>query len=225
MKIAILDNDTTVSSILNSAGYQTISFGNAKEMSHATRSDQIAMFVLNWSVTTLRSTQSIVWIRENFPPTLPILLVTNPSNEGDIVEALSRGATDFIIKPLRRNELLTRINVLLWRAYPEQFQPEKWEFGPYVFDMRSARLTLFDQLIELTEKELRLALLLFQNLGRPLSRVYLLEKIWLHEPEIPSRTLDTHISRVRTKLQLRVENGFQLVPVYGYGYRLEKING
>jgi DNA-binding response OmpR family regulator len=77
--------------------------------------------------------------------------------------------------------------------------------------------------IEVTQKEFDLALLLFQNLGRPLSRAYILEAIWSRERDVPSRTMDTHVSRVRNKLQLKPENGFRLTPVYSYGYRLEQL--
>jgi len=61
--------------------------------------------------------------------------------------------------------------------------------------------------LAVTQKEFALALLLFNNLGRPLSRAFLQETIWGREDEIPSRTMDTHISRVRNKLQLRPETG------------------
>ena len=100
---------------------------------------------------------------------------------------------------------------------------EHLEFGQYVFETRSARLTIAGELVELTQKEFDLALLLFRNLGRPLSRAYILEAVWSRDIEIPSRTMDTHISRVRSKLHLRPENGFRLAPVYSYGYRLEQM--
>jgi DNA-binding response OmpR family regulator len=91
------------------------------------------------------------------------------------------------------------------------------------FEIRKAKLTLNDQTIALTQKEFDLGLLLFKNMGRPLSRAYILESVWATETEVSSRTIDTHISRVRNKLQLQPEYGFRLVPVYGYGYKLEKI--
>ena len=75
----------------------------------------------------------------------------------------------------------------------------------------------------MTQKEFSLALLFFRNIGRPLSRAYIHESVWVRENDVPSRTMDTHVSRVRNKLHLRPENGFRLVPVYSYGYRLEKL--
>ena len=75
----------------------------------------------------------------------------------------------------------------------------------------------------LTDKEFSLAIFLFQNLGRLLSRGHLLEAIWGLNATIPTRTLDTHISRLRKKLELYPANGFRLVPAYNYGYRLDRV--
>jgi DNA-binding response OmpR family regulator len=78
--------------------------------------------------------------------------------------------------------------------------------------------------VDMTHKEFSLALLLFNNLGRPLSRAYILESVWSRDIEIPTRTIDTHISRVRSKLALVPANGYRLAPVYSYGYRLEQVS-
>ena len=64
---------------------------------------------------------------------------------------------------------------------------------------------------------------LFANLGRPLSREYLYERFWPHEEVLSSRPLDTHIYRLRNKLGLTAERGWQLLTIYGYGYRLESV--
>jgi DNA-binding response OmpR family regulator len=77
--------------------------------------------------------------------------------------------------------------------------------------------------VTLTQKEFELALLFFRHLGRPLSRAYIHETVWSRDAELSSRTLDTHVSRVRNKLDLRPAAGFRLVPVYSFGYRLEQI--
>ena len=77
--------------------------------------------------------------------------------------------------------------------------------------------------VALTQKDFELALLLFQHLSRPLSRAHILDVIWNQVTEIPSRTMDTHVSMLRAKLNLRPEHGYRLTPIYGYGYRLERV--
>jgi len=78
-----------------------------------------------------------------------------------------------------------------------------------------------DKVVRLTAKEFELALLFFENLQRPLSRGYILEKIWNNAVDLSTRTLDMHVSKVRTKLDLRPENGHRLQTIFGYGYRLD----
>ena len=81
--------------------------------------------------------------------------------------------------------------------------------------------------MHLTQKEFELALLFFRNMGRLMSRKYLMESVWTltHPPEVEllSRSLDTHVSRIRCVLNLRPSNGYRLVAVYGQGYRLESL--
>ena len=85
------------------------------------------------------------------------------------------------------------------------------------------KLRFGHQIIPVTQKEFALALLFFQHLGRPLSRAFIHEAVWSGDAELSSRTLDTHVSRVRTKLGLIPQRGYRLVPVYSFGYRLEQI--
>jgi len=156
-------------------------------------------------------------------PNTPTMFLAGSSSEDDIVAGVTAGADDYLVKPLRRGELVARTQALLRRAYPSQNGAEQLQFGPYVFETRPGRLMMGGEQIDVTHKEFNLALLFFRNLGRPLSRAYIHESIWVRETAVPSRTMDTHVSRVRNKLRLRPENGFRLVPVYSYGYRLEKL--
>lgn len=227
MRIAVLDHDPTelelLCSILNSAGHTYYAYGSENDLLHHLKREEIDMLILDWQVTDINSKEVMLWIKDKQQMTIPILFLTNRSGENDIVEGLAAGTNDYLIKPIRRGELVARTQALLRRAYPNLPMPENFEFGSYIFETRSARLSVSGQFIELTQKEFDLALLLFRNLGRPLSRAYILEAVWLRDIDIPSRTLDTHISRVRNKLQLRPENGFRLTPVYSYGYRLEQV--
>ena len=97
------------------------------------------------------------------------------------------------------------------------------DMPPYRFDT-SAKVLLVDGVpVALTEKEFELAVFLFRNLGRTLSRGHLLEAVWGSALLAVSRTVDTHISRIRRKLGLRPEVGFRLSAAYGNGYRLERV--
>ena len=181
------------------------------------------MLILNWENSNSVKRAYLHGLRSQNGPILPIMLLVDAGTEESIVSGLAAGANDFLVKPLRKEALLTRIHVLLQHAYPTWQAADQIEFGAYKFETRKARLSINGNSITLTQKEFDLALLLFKNIGRPLSRAYILESVWATDNEVSSRTMDTHISRVRHKLQLQPEHGFRLAPVYGYGYKLEKI--
>jgi len=130
-------------------------------------------------------------------------------------------------KPLQRHALNTRVRLLLQLAYPDYDDAPMQQIGDYLFESLTHSVSHAGRRTALTQKEFALALLLFNNLGRPLSRTYLQESVWGLEAEnaLPTRTIDTHISRVRSKLQLQPEQGFRLSTVYGYGYQLEQLQG
>lgn len=228
MRIAVLDDDRSqsdlVCQVLTSAGHACHAFDSGKEMLNQLRRDSYDMLIIHWQVPNLGGAEVIGWARERLPANLPVLFMTSQSSEDDIVAGLAAGADDYMIKPIRRGELVARVQALLRRAYPTQNAVEQIQFGDYIFEARTGRLTMSGKAVELTQKEFDLALLFFRNIGRPLSRAYILEAVWARNVEIPSRTMDTHVSRVRSKLQLRPEHGFKLAPVYSYGYRLEQIS-
>ena len=100
-------------------------------------------------------------------------------------------------------------------------QPLVW--GAYAFDKRATLLTVNNEPVEVTQKEFDLALLLFSHLGKPITRTELFEKIWGREEGFKSRTLDTHVARIRRRLNLMPSNGFRLSSIYGMGYRLDAV--
>ncbi|OWW19218.1 response regulator transcription factor [Noviherbaspirillum denitrificans] len=156
--------------------------------------------------------------------TVPVLLLAPRSAEDALVAGLAAGASDYLVKPVRHGEIALRVQVLLRRAYPERHVEEALQFGPYAFDTNAARIAREGRTVDVTQKEFDLALLFFRHIGRPLSRTYIREQVWPGESELPSRTLDTHVSRVRSKLGLRPENGYRLAPVYSFGYQLEQLS-
>jgi DNA-binding response OmpR family regulator len=227
MRIAVLDNDTAqaelICQVLNGAGHSCQAFDSGKDLLGQLRKDTTDLLIVDWQVNDVPATELLRRAKEKMAPNTPTMFLAGTSAEDDIVAGVTAGADDYLVKPLRRGELVARTQALLRRAYPSQNGAEQLQFGPYVFETRPGRLLMDGQQIDVTHKEFNLALLFFRNLGRPLSRAYIHESIWVRETAVPSRTMDTHVSRVRNKLQLRPENGFRLVPVYSYGYRLEKL--
>lgn len=115
--------------------------------------------------------------------------------------------------------------MLLRRAGPDSHASAQVRFGAFVFDSLAGGVTLDGSRLILTQKKFDLALLFFRHLGQPLSRATLLEALWTQDADTLSRTVDTHVSRVRSKLGLHAANGFRLASVYAYGYLLEKLGG
>ena len=228
MRIAALDDEPSqlelIKHTMEGIGHECHIYTEGKSLLRDLRQQTFDLLILDWSLPDVSGPTVVKWIRQDLASRLPILFVTNRREEADMVEGLTAGADDFMVKPIRVGELEARVRALLRRAYPRQHEAEV-SFGPYHFMLHSRVLLVNGAPVELKHREYELALFLFQNLGRLLSREHLREAVWGLGPDAPSRSLDTHISRLRTKLDLRPANGFLLSAIYGLGYRLEAIEG
>jgi DNA-binding response OmpR family regulator len=229
MRIAALDDDAAqveaVVRLLSNSGHNCISFNTAKTLITALRRETFDLLILDWNLPGMSGLETIAWVRENLSSRPPVLLLTSRSSEADVVTGLNAGADDYVVKPVQSEVLLARVNALLRRSYPERPPGGVEAFGDYSFNLPAETVTVGGEVAPLTAKEFGLALLLFRNTHRALSRSHILEAVWGRNPNLATRTLDVHISRIRSKLNLRPANGFRLVPVYSYGYRLEWLGG
>lgn len=225
MHIAVIDNDpqqrTLILDALIHAGHHCQAATTDESRIGKWSREGLDLLVFHWQPEA----EGLRWLKtlRQTTKTLPILLVTGRAADRDFTDALVDGPCDYLLKPVRRLEIALRARILVARVHPAKFQSDAQEFGEFAFDVRAARITVSGQTVSLTQKEFDLALLFFRNLGRPLSRATILESVWSQDTEFNSRTMDTHVSRIRTKLGLRPERGFRLAPVYSYGYRLEKL--
>lgn len=226
MRIAVLDDDLIVLDLLKTAtermGYVCHTFSTGEDMLQALRRESFDLLVVDWHLPDMDGPAVVRAARTLAGPAIPILFATRRNDEQDIVEALASGADDFMSKPLRMAEFSARIRALLRRAYRDADE-STLTFGRYRFYDTTCSVRLDGTAIAVTPREYALALLMFQNCGRLLSREHLRERVWGQIYEVPSRTIDTHISRLRSKLQLGDDTGYTVSSVYGMGYRLEQV--
>jgi two-component system, OmpR family, response regulator len=157
-------------------------------------------------------------------PGLPVMVLMVSPHESEIVAALHGGADDCMAKPVSGPEMLARIDALLRRAGVRRPHNRAHHgFGEYQFDSARHAVSFRGRSVALTPKEFRFALLLFTNASRPVSRARILETVWQLNRDVQSRTLDTHASRLRNKLQLWPEHGWHLTTLYGVGYQLDRL--
>lgn len=224
MRIAVLDDDPLqlelIDQVVRQAGHLCRLHQSGGAFVQDLRRESFDLLLVDWEVPDMSGPEIVRWAREHLPASLPIVFITHRSEERDIVEGLSCGADDFIVKPVRVAELQARIAALLRRAYP-QAQEDVLQFGPYRFTQSTFTAEFHDQTVVLTHREFALAVLLFQNQGRLMSRDHLRETVWGQNSEVLSRTLDTHVSRLRQVLRLRPGHEYAISAVYGLGYRLD----
>ncbi len=203
-------------------GWDVHLFRESREFVRIAGRESFDVALVDWMLPEMSGHEVLRWLREDRGNDMPVVFITARDAEEDIVEALNAGADDYLVKPIRKLELMSRVEAVLRRARPHA-RSQKIEIAQYCFDLQSKSATMDGEAVDLTDKEFELAVFLFRNLGRLLSRGHMLEAVWGQTANLATRTVDTHVSRVRSKLNLRPDNGFRLVPTYNYGYRLEQL--
>jgi two-component system, OmpR family, response regulator RegX3 len=228
LRIAYLEDDPDQLALmtrwLTNAGHNVYGYPLGNEVLKFAGRESFDLFVLDWEIPDISGLDVLRWIRSNLSKTVPILFVTVRDTEEDIVHALSQGADDYMIKPARQSELLARVGALLRRAYPKK-EESSLVFPPYEFDTQRRAVHMNGAAVDLSPKEFELAVFLFRNIGRLMSRGHLQEAVWGRNASLATRSVDTHVSQVRKKLAMPSDTGFRIVPVYNYGYRLEQVGG
>ena len=212
-----------VASALRSLHYSVVVADDGEQAIHHLRSTHVDAIVLDENLPGMSGIEVLHWIRAR-EQTYGVIFLTSCIHEVDVVLALEAGADDYMAKPFRMDELTARVGALLRRVAPPIKSHQPIQAGNYVFDPITRSVTLCGNQIDLTTKEFQLAASLFTNLGRIISRDLLVMMAWERELSVYSRSLDTHIYRLRRKLQLCPENGLRLSSIYTFGYRLELIH-
>ncbi len=148
---------------------------------------------------------------------VPVLMLTARGEEIDRVLGFELGADDFVTKPFSVRELMLRIKAVLRRRPPDERETLRTVAGPIKMNVESHRAYVEGEEVDLTALEFKLLLSLVSRAGRVQSREQLLDEVWGLSPETQTRTVDTHIKRLREKLGSARD---LLETVRGAGYRL-----
>jgi len=225
--VGLLEDDADQAAIvaqwLEEAGYTVRVFRTAAEFRRRQGAESIDLLLLDWVLPDTAGIDVLGWIRASGNARLPVIFLTARDAEEDLVRALASGGDDYVVKPAKRRELLARVNALLRRHGANGSSEPELDLGPYRIDMQRRRITLNGREVDLTQREFDLANFLFRRQGRIVGRDALLEHVWNLSAAVSTRTVDTHVSRLRKKLDLNGENGWRLAAIYQHGYRLEQV--
>jgi DNA-binding response OmpR family regulator len=224
-RIAIAEDDPDmaafVSGIVARAGHRASVFQAGDSLLRQLPRETFDLLILDWNMPGASGLDVLSWVQSHLDPAPPVIMLSSRAEKMGVAECLSAGADDYIIKPEVEAVIAARIAAVLRRTAPDTNDQRYHTFGPYVFDQLQGSVGVNGVAVALTAKEFALAKMFFENQNRPISRSYILETVWNSVGDLPTRTLDMHVSRIRAKLELSPENGFRLSTIFGYGYRLE----
>jgi DNA-binding response OmpR family regulator len=224
MRIAILQRDPvmlqSIEKALIDAGHTCASFDDGLAMSKTLARSTVDLLILDWQGTRLSGVEVLKCMRAVGGDRMPALFASRDTSEESIVRAFVDGADDYVALPIRPAEFRERIAALLRRAYPDRFGMASFDVGPYHFDTHRQLVTLRGRPVQLSGTQYRLASLFFSNIGRVMSRDHIFAMVWGREFREFTRTIDSHVSRLRLLLEIEPQNEFRLQPVYKSGYRL-----
>jgi len=225
MKVFILEDDVDQAELvahwLEEKGHTCKCFVNGRDFIGKLPFEQPDLLILDWNLPVISGLEVLNWVRSSEHKDLPVIFVTTRNHEDDLVKALDQGADDYLVKPIKQTELIARSQALHRRHF--MTQKSVLSIEPFTFNPNENTITYNNNEVKLTAKEYQLANHFFNNQDRLISRDYLLETIWTKSSSITTRTVDTHISRLRKKMNLDGTTGWKLVSVYHKGYRLIKV--
>jgi DNA-binding response OmpR family regulator len=221
-RILIVDDDTELRGVLVEQLAQTREFelveaGTAKEALNQTGGDHIDLMLLDVGLPDMDGREAVKLMRRDGFKS-PIILLTGHDSDADQILGLESGANDYVTKPFRFSVLLARIRAALRQH--DQSEDVVFTIGPYSFQPAAKMLeTAEGQKVRLTDKETSILKFLYRQGPKTISREILLKEVWGYNNRVTTHTLETHIYRLRQKIERDPGNARLLVTEDG-GYRL-----
>ena len=203
---------------LKNAGYDVTLAEDGEEALRKIHKSIPDLVILDLMIPEINGLEVCKVIRKD-PATesIPVVMCTAKASEIDKVLGLELGADDYITKPFSPRELVLRVKNLLKRNNKtQQTEKNKIRIGNITVDKSSHDVLVGDSIIDLTATEYKLLMLFLDRIGRVQSREVLLRDVWGYQSDIDTRTVDTHVQRLRTKL---LSSSNHIVTVRGFGYK------
>ncbi len=222
-KILVVDDEPDAIDLiqfnLSGAGFEVVTASDGSQALKDARKFAPDLILLDVMLPEIDGLEVCKLLRRD-PATsgIPIIMLTAKAAEIDRVLGLELGADDYVTKPFSPRELVLRVKNLLRRQSSAGEQAEQMQFGDLVVDVPGHAVTVGGKSIELTATEFKLLQVLAQRRGRVQSRDQLLKDVWEYDSMIDTRTVDTHMRRLREKLGTASK---YLDTVRGVGYRFQ----
>ena len=223
-KILIVEDDTHISQLvkynLEKAGFTCILCTTGEGALKILNKEHIDLVILDIMLPEMDGFEVCRKIKQNQDTAnLPIIMLTAKGEEIDRIVGLELGADDYVVKPFSPRELVLRIKAILKRGKVQDTVSDVLIADTLKVDILRHKVTLDDVSIELTPMEFNLLVTLMKRRGRVQSRQVLLADVWDMGSEVTTRTIDTHIKRLREKLK---DVGVMIETVRGLGYRFSE---
>ncbi len=228
MKILYLDDDRFLLDLarhwLEDAGHQVATFETGQAAIDAIHRESFDLAILDRHVPGVPGDEVLRWVRTHHPR-MPVIFATLIDAEDEVARILNLGADDYLVKPLRRVEFLARVGAVARRAGVSDDHADAIDAPPYRVDLKQRTISLDGAPVKLTPRQFQLASLLFENRNELVTRPQIFLQVWGQSDVTETRTVDTHVSRLRQLLELDGRHGWKLVSIYQHGYRLEMGSG
>ena len=223
-KILIVEDEPDVVDLLTlqlrkAGGFSVVTAPDGAEGLKKARAEAPALIVLDLMLPRMSGLEVCKVLKsDSLTAHIPIIMLTAKAEEIDRIVGLEFGADDYVTKPFSPREMLLRIKAILRRG-PGELAEEKLTRGPITIDSARHRVLVGGKPIALTAVEFRLLSMLMKRPGRVQARDRLLNEVWGYESAIDTRTVDTHVRRLREKLG---KSAGVIETVRGFGYRLRE---
>lgn len=220
-RIVVVDDEAWVVRLvrgyLEQAGFQVATAADGPEALIQIETYKPALVVLDLMLPGIDGLEITRQIRKKSE--LPIIMLTARADEVDRVTGLELGADDYVVKPFSGRELVSRVKAVLRRSNGELEKPALMETGDLKLDLAAHEASVRGQQIELTPLEFKVLAHLMQHPGQVFSRAQILDSILGPSYENFDRSIDTHIKRLRKKIEVDPRNPEYVVTVFGVGYK------